>query len=105
MHVVQDKDVLKELCLLRGQWGLHISFPIDDQRGLMQAAPYLKDLPPQVAIAGSVFLFFDSEAEARAVYEQTVGKDGPTKTNPYNGPVQVYALLCSDLGSLVTENT
>jgi hypothetical protein len=34
-----------------------------------------------------------------------VGDDGPTKTNPYNGPVRVFACTYDPDGITMNENT
>lgn len=73
---------------------------------LIKAAPYLNyDEDHQLLIEGCGTLVFDSEEEMNETFELTVGDDGPTKTNPYNGPARVYALTCSPDGQLLTENT
>lgn len=70
------------------------------------AAPYLKcEKLWQVQFAGVAYLFFDSEEELDRYYNKTVGDDGPTETNSYDGPVRVYALTCDPSGSLMNENT
>jgi len=38
-------------------------------------------------------------------YYRTVGDDGPTKLNDYNGPCRIYALTCDPFGQLLNENT
>lgn len=58
----------------------------------------------QVLMDGEGFCIFDSEDEMRSFYDMIVGDDGPTKSNPYNGPIRVYALTCGPNG-LMNENT
>ena len=50
-------------------------------------------------------LTFDTEKEMEKHYDLTVGDDGPTKYNSYDGECRVYALTCSNTGELLTENT
>ena len=54
---------------------------------------------------GLGYLFFNTEAECCAAFEDIVGDDGPTKKNPYDGPMRVYALTCDPHGELMNENT
>lgn len=58
-----------------------------------------------LATGETVWLTFETEAEAREYYNWTVGDDGPTKLNPYEGPANVYACLYNNEGKPVTENT
>ena len=51
------------------------------------------------------FLLFDTKEEMVLHYNLTVGDDGPTKLNKYNGKLGVYALTCNNDGELQTENT
>lgn len=69
----------------------------------IKAAPYLAN-NYQVLADGSGYLVFDTEPAMNAYYNLTVGDDGPTKRNPYNGPARVYALTCGPGGTL-NENT
>ena len=82
---------------------LYISFIIppvsewDEWLGeLRQAAPYLFDgwvfKYPQILSDGNGYLVCESKEEMEKLYNLTVGDDGPTTTNPYDGPVRVYAL-------------
>jgi hypothetical protein len=82
---------------------LYISFALpsisewDEWIGeLRQAAPYLFDgcvfKYPQILSDGNGYLVCDSKEEMEELYNLTVGDDGPTATNPYDGPVRVYAL-------------
>ena len=58
----------------------------------------------QVMSDGEGFSIFDTKEEMAAFYDLIVGDDGPTKLNPYNGPIKVYALSCGPNG-LLNENT
>lgn len=59
----------------------------------------------QIQVDGYGILLFETEDEVNRYYDMTVGDDGPTQSNPYNGPVRIYALTCSDRGILMRENT
>lgn len=90
--------------------GLWLSFPtwhIIDNYFL--AAPWLKGLQDNSLFQGMgdghVLALFDTAEERDAAYQNTVGDDGPTKTNPYNGPCRIYALTISPDGELLNENT
>jgi len=86
---------------------MYISFDVD-QSGLEieKAAPYLNfDIHPQVFADGVAWLLFNTKEEMLDYYEQTVGDDGPTESNPYTGRACVYALTCSPAGKLWNENT
>lgn len=43
--------------------------------------------------------------EMRELFQRTVGDDGPTPLNTYDGPVRVYACACSPSGQLLGCNT
>ena len=58
-----------------------------------------------IAFFGGGLLLFDTREEQQAAYWSIVGDDGPTKTNPYDGPMRVYALTISNLGNTENENT
>lgn len=58
----------------------------------------------QVFIDGEGFSVFDTEEECENFYDLIVGYDGPTKSNPYDGPIKVYALTCGPNG-FMAENT
>jgi hypothetical protein len=103
--------VLEALCKATKQWGMFISiFCKDIGSGevdeICKAAPYLKDdeYTQMLADGCGVFLF-DTEEEMEQHYYQTVGDDGPTKTNPYDGPARVYAITCDNTGQTLNENT
>lgn len=58
----------------------------------------------QICFDGEGFAIFDTEEEMNSFYDKIVGDDGPTKSNPYNGPIRVYALTFGPNGML-NENT
>lgn len=72
---------------------------------ICKAAPYLNiGHYGQILADGQAILEFDSEEEMNRHYDMTVGDDGPTKLNPYDGLARVYALTCIN-GELRRENT
>lgn len=85
---------------------MFLSFGNEDFADLYKAAPYLED-PAflQLLMAGSGYLMFDTEKEMNKFYNETVGEDGPTAMNPYDGNVKIYALTCNPEGKLLNENT
>jgi hypothetical protein len=91
-------------CKATRQWGLLLSFDIEDQAGLRLACPYFEELTPQAQFDGHAFIFGTQE-EIEERFWQTVGDDGPTKKNKYNGPVRVYAMTCDDTGQGMNVNT
>lgn len=109
MTEVTVRDLFAAYCKLHGRWGLLLSFePAECEVGdreLVAACPVYASLGVDAKCDGRAFLFFETERQARLEYSRTVGDDGPTPNNPYNGPAKVYALLCDEIGSLVAENT
>lgn len=70
------------------------------------AAPYLTGEQTFVLYTeGSVLLLCDDMDEAYSLYKQTVGDDGPTESNPYDGEERLYAMLIDADGKVLTENT
>ena len=97
----------KLLCKLQDKWGLYISgLDFGSLEEVVKAAPYLKwPQDAQVLMDGVAFIFCDTEEEMNHLYDQTVGDDGPTKFNSYNGSARVYALTCDPRGNTMNENT
>lgn len=58
----------------------------------------------QVMSDGEGFSIFETKEDMNAFYDNIVGDDGPTKSNPYDGPIRIYALTCGPSGFL-NENT
>lgn len=78
---------------------------------LLKAAPYLKGAK---TVSGHLMGFCSdeiivvlcrSEKQAMDLFDQTVGDEGPTKKNRYNGPGRVYAAVFTPEGDCFTENT
>jgi len=82
------------------EWGKYLE---DRKRALIFLGPEADDYH-QIMMDGEGFSIFDTEEEMDAFYDLIVGDDGPTKSNPYNGPIRVYALTCGPNG-LMNENT
>ena len=65
--------------------------------GLRNAAPYLFDEDGtckyiQILSDGEGYLVCDDVDELNRLYDLTVGDDGPTSSNPYDGDVRVNAV-------------
>lgn len=112
MELITNTEAFQKLCLLRQQYGIAFSTrgcaaPIEE---ILKAAPWIGITGESVnwlqclADARGIILF-DSREEMERIYEQTVGDDGPTKSNPYNGPGRVYLMTCDRMGNLLNENT
>ena len=105
-QIVNNSNILSILCMSKGKWGMFLRFGNEDFADLYKAAPYLEN-PAflQLLMAGSGYLMFDTEKEMNKFYNETVGEDGPTAMNPYDGNVKIYALTCNPEGKLLNENT
>lgn len=120
MNLMTTVDLMQAFCRSTGKYAMYISFSSPDvaddpfdlfMSELALAAPYLGDRDPQrigeilqiIADEHGV-LVFDTEDEMRHYYDLTVGDDGPTVLNPYNGRIRVYALTCGPTGPM-NENT
>jgi hypothetical protein len=111
MKILDRSQVLQELCKATMSYGMYIHALdyrncIVDSYEFLKAAPYLKiEDHAQVIFDCCGYILFSTEREMLDVYNQTVGDDGPTTTNPYNGSVKVYALTCMPDGQFMHENT
>lgn len=121
MQLIENTaDILSLICKEANKFGAYFSFsspfgnPDHDHdllyhrcEELFCAAPWLRayNMNTSVMIDGFGFILFESKEEMHIIYDQTVGDDGPTKSNPYNGKAQVYMLTCGPDGKLRTENT
>jgi|SRR5579885_2969128 len=103
MKILSEVDALIDLAKRARCWILYVSFHCDDWEEVKKAAPYLQD-HLQVLMDGHGCLICDSEEECYKYYNLTVGEDGPTATNPYDGPARVYALMIGPEGC-TSENT
>lgn len=105
-------NTIEYLCKQNKQWGVYISWVVDEtvsyqwtEGELCKAAPYLSiEDDFQIMSDGNGFIFCDSEEEAYNIFDQTIGDDWPTKLNSYNGEFRVYASVVGPNG-YETENT
>jgi hypothetical protein len=108
MRVLDWSETACALAAALGKPVLYVSLnheAKDDPEAMYGAAPYLRDVDLQIAVDGQATIVCDSWEECEALYDQTVGDDGPTKTNPYDGPGRVYALTIDATGQMQNENT
>ena len=88
------------------QFVVYMSTSEQDPNALLGPAPFLSNEElNHLAYKGSLYLLFPRGEDAYNTFHQVVGDDGPTRTNPYNGPVKVYACVCGPDGKITTENT
>jgi len=107
MEILEKGKILSKLCKLSKKFGMYINFDKDQiWSEICEAAPYLDfEKHIQILMDGHAWILFDSENKMLDCYNRTVGDDGPTDQNPYNGRANVYALTCSSEGNLENENT
>jgi hypothetical protein len=111
MKLFTVHESMQALAKAIGKPCMYISFETSD--GFVEiekAAPYLaggeyNDNKLQIICDGCGILIFDNEIEMEKYYKMTVGDDGPTKSNSYDGNARVYALTCGADGELQNENT
>jgi len=112
--IIRSAEILSALCKGQGKWGMYINAcvhsTIPDENWtdeVTKAAPWLslEDLDELVFNERAGFFLFDSLRNMQEAFDETVGDDGPTRLNSYDGPVTVYALTCSPTGELTNENT
>jgi len=94
-------EVFELSCKAKQSWGLYASWS-GDLPEVLKAAPWLKDFQP---LFEDWIMVFGTEAEITRLFKLTVGDDGPTKENPYKGPVKVFATTCGPDGRGRHENT
>jgi len=85
-------------------WSFRHGSLLLDTSELFEAAPALKQ-NHQAAADGYAFVVCDSLEEMQRVYDSTVGDDGPTDANSYEGAAKVYALTVYPDGEFGNENT
>lgn len=84
---------------------LYVSWdPGEDLVELDKAAPWLSDFAPY-SYDGCAIVVCDSVKEMNNLYSQTIGDDGPTHLNNYNGRARVYAMTIDENGLGMNENT
>ena len=116
-YVHDDTDVFRSLCQTTKRWGLFISYSainvtnslfedFDLAPEVIKAAPYLDTYEALMLIYDkNKFLTFDTRKERDEAFDLTVGDEGPTKRNKYDGIVKIYALTCDPDGTFGNENT
>ena len=111
MKVLTFSDTLAAAAKGLGKWCIYVGihYTIEEEAEILKAAPWLTkldsfDLTGFIMDGGGI-IAFNSEQEMLDAYENTVGEDGPTKTNSYDGPVHIYCLTCDSKGHLQNENT
>lgn len=98
-------DTIEDYLKVSEIYGVFLSSDESDSEELAKAVPLLsEDELLLLVMHKEIFLPFDNKAEAREFFDSVVGDDGPTKTNKYDGPARVYALMGGPSGWL-TENT
>jgi len=112
MEILDKTKILSRLCKETKKYGMYIAFSDDLYQEkydpwveIKKAAPYLAEDCDQILTDGEAWLLFDDKEDMWNHYNRTVGDDGPTKLNPYNGPAGIYALTCNPHGQFETENT
>lgn len=109
MKAFTGMNLLAAYCATHRVWGMYARINKDPWDELWSAAPWLAALSDEErgqALTDEVcFLTFESREEMERIYDQTVGDDGPTAVNPYQGMASVYALTISPAGEFLTENT
>ena len=115
-HAMDNHEVMKALCKSANKFGLKISFLADDaidtykqdfSSEIKKASNGRLDLhrDSSCVFGGEAWFLFDTENELDEAYFDFVGDDGPTKRNPYDGELRIYALTCGPDGNLMNENT
>jgi len=111
MKLLTDIKLAQAFAKVMGKPVIYFNLGEQDFEEVVKAAPYLanwqddNDNMAQIMFDGSGFILCEDEAEMKEYYYQTVGDDGTTKYNPYNGPARVYALAIEADGEIGTENT
>lgn len=103
-------EMAKATCAFHKKWGMYINIHWDDrfEADVFLAAPYLRDNDTtlQLVSDGCGVLLFESREDMERAYNQTVGDDGPTELNKYDGKhASVYALTIGPDGTTYNENT
>ena len=107
MIMLDSNELFTAYCKAYNKFGLYISFDEEEKWDeIIKACPFLtKEEHYNIFLNGFGYVFFDTKEEMEKAYESTVGDDGPTKLNSYNGLARVYALTCDNTGQLLNENT
>lgn len=104
-------DILNRLCLAEKKHGLYVSVHDDlgDIQKWAEAAPFLRDnswdLGHKLLDRGYLFLLFDTAEERDRYFHSIVGeKPSSLTTNPYRGPIRIFAYTASPEGKGLDEN-
>lgn len=109
MKKLDITGMLTELCKATNQYGILLSLePWTEKISWqeVQKAVLCLDLDEDMQAFGDGYcIILGSKEEIERAYDQTVGDDGPTELNKYDGPARVYALTCDNTGQTLNENT
>jgi hypothetical protein len=110
MKILTVRDTCQQTAKSLNKWCLFISFTGNtdraDHREMRKAVPYLDYVDATKLYCGQqLFLVCDDKKECHKLFDQTVGDDGPTLTNSYNGYARVYAEIIGPDGKSRGENT
>ena len=120
MEALTSTNIFERLCKAEQKWGLYISIGslTEDVSNLLQSPSVIHETVQacpildwnihehaQIILDGEGWFLFDTQEECEKAFWSTVGDDGPTLSNLYDGPMRVYALTCGPDGQLRNENT
>ena len=109
MRKLDLTGILEELTRATNQWGMLLSLePYTEEityQEVNKAVPFLNMDDDAQAFADGYCIILGTQGEIENAYDQTVGDDGPTELNRYDGPARVYALTCDNTGQTRNENT
>jgi hypothetical protein len=98
-------EAIEDYLKATNAYGVFLSSSEGDEAEVAKAVPLLSEEGVRkLVMHNELFVPFATKAEARKFFDSVVGDDGPTKSNPYDGPAKVYALMGGPYGWL-TENT
>jgi hypothetical protein len=104
MKIYNTIGLMQEYARIAGKFCMYISWVgQNDSVEIVKAAPYMD--ADELCVSSRALLVFDTEKEMYSHYDMTVGDNGPTNYNSYNGTARVYAVTCNNKGELGTENT
>lgn len=105
MNKYATTDFIEEMCKRFKLWALYISW-LDDANihNILEAAPYLTmDDDYQMLSDCTGVVLCESEKEVWKIFDQTVGDEGATEANQYDGPGNVYACIMGPEGAIHTN--
>ena len=106
MKALTVHDLAEAYCRATGKYAMAIYLGHGPDGEIEKAAPYLIGLENELQLLADecAVLIFDTREDMEHHFDLTVGDDGPTRLNPYNGPARVYALTFTPEGR-ENENT